>query len=125
MIEDGPETIKDAASEGQRSSETVKDGPEAMETTVQDDVRTLGSPVGCAKPRKSSESERLKGAGRKSRNTGVFHERQSQDRLSDCVQEDETDDRRRTTVEGRDQSSLSIINGARAGTRYSTLVIAS
>jgi len=32
----------------QTSSATVEDGQEAMEITVQDDRRTLGSPVGCA-----------------------------------------------------------------------------
>lgn len=40
----------------QPSSTTVEDGQEATEITVQDDRRTLGSPVGCANPPEITET---------------------------------------------------------------------
>ena len=114
MIEDGPETIPDATGEGLGSSVTVEDGQGAMETTVQDDVRTLTDPVGCAKPRKSSESKHLKDARPLSCDTSVLHTSPPSQGLTDCPHEDFSDSGCRTTVEGR-VSSLSHMRGASAG----------
>ena len=114
MIEDGPETIHDATGEGLRSSVTVEDGQGAMETTVQDDMRTLTDPVGCASSRKSTESEHLKDAHPLSCDTSVLHTSPATHGLTDCPHEDFPDSGCRTTVVGR-ASPLSHMSGASAG----------